>query len=71
MCTSMVTGDVDCPLELQRVHHLEHLIANHMSSGVVHDNDLDNEVIDISSDNSPVVGTKQKWIAKHIKTKPV
>ena len=70
MRTSMPTGDVDCPLEIQCAHQLEHLIANSVASGAVHDDDLDDEVIDISSDNSAAVGTKWKWVAKHIKMEP-
>jgi len=54
-----------------RDNHLEYLITNSVASGTVHDNDLeDNNVIDISSDNSPAVRTKWKWVMKHIKTEP-
>ena len=67
----MSTADVECPQEIQHAPHLEHLIMNSVASGVVHNNDLeDNNVIDISSDDSPAVRTKQKWVAKHIKTEP-
>jgi len=68
---SMLTGDADYHLESQHVHHLEHLISNHVASGTVWDDDLDNEVMDISSDNSPRVGTKWKWITNHIKMEPL
>jgi len=35
---------------------------------MVHDDELDDEVIDISSDDTCTVRTKWKWIAKHVKT---
>ena len=38
---------------------------------MVCDDDLNDEVIDISSDNSPTVRTKWKWIARHVKTEPL
>src|SRR5882724_3320918 len=66
----MPTGDAECPQEIQHVHHLEHLITNSVASGVVRDDDLEDTVIDISSDDIPAVGTKRKWVAKHIKTEP-
>ena len=66
----MPTGDAECPQEIQHAHQIEHLIANNVASGMVHNDELDNEVIDISSDNSPTVRTKRKWITKHVKTKP-
>ena len=66
----MPTGDAECPQEIQHAHHLEHLITNSVASSVVRDDDLEDTVIDISSDNIPAVRTKWKWVAKHIKTKP-
>ena len=68
---SMPTGDVECPQDIQHAHHLEHLIMNSLASGTVHEDDLeDNTVIDMSSDDSPAVRTKQKWVMRHIKTEP-
>src|SRR5882724_10231210 len=59
----MLTGDMECPQEIQCVHQIEHLIASSVASGAVCDNELDDKVIDISSDDSCTVGTKWKWIA--------
>ena len=66
----MPTGDAEWPQEIQHAIQIEHLIANSVASGAVCDDKLDDKVIDISSDNSPTVGTKWKWIAKHVKTEP-
>ena len=65
----MPTGDTECPKEIQHVHQIEHLIASSVASGMVCDNELDDKVINISSDDTCTVGTKQKWITKHVKTK--
>jgi len=64
----MLTGDMACPQEIQCTHQIEHLIASSVASGMVHDDELDDEVIDISSDDTCTVRTKWKWIAKHVKT---
>ncbi|KAF8512187.1 hypothetical protein JB92DRAFT_3143860 [Gautieria morchelliformis] len=52
VCTSKPTGSAECPLEVERAHAIEHLIKNRVASGVVRDEDLDDEVIEISSDDS-------------------
>ncbi|KAF8530765.1 hypothetical protein JB92DRAFT_2825497 [Gautieria morchelliformis] len=49
--TSKPTGSAECPLEVEP-HVIEHLINNRVDSGVVHDEVLDAEVIEISSDDS-------------------
>ena len=64
----MPTGDVECPQEIQHVHQIEHLIASSVASGMVHDDKLDDKVINICSDDTHAVGAKWKWIAKHVKT---
>ena len=39
-----------------------------MALGTVCDDDLDDEVIEISSDEKPkAIGPKRKWVAKHVK----
>ncbi|KAF8510398.1 hypothetical protein JB92DRAFT_2831591 [Gautieria morchelliformis] len=50
--TSKPTGSAECPLEVERAHTIEHLINNRVALGVVCDEDLDEEVIEISSDDS-------------------
>jgi len=63
----MLTGDVEFPQENQCAHQLKHLITNRVASDAVHDDDLDDKVINVSSHNSPTVGTKWKWITKYVK----
>jgi hypothetical protein len=67
--TSKPTGSAECPPEVEHVHTVEHLINNQVASGVIRDEDLDEEVIEISSDDSHKVKVKKepkKYVAQHI-----
>src|SRR5882672_2182120 len=55
--TSKLTGNAECPSEIEWAHRIEHLISNRVASGIVRDDDLNDEIIEISSasDMKPTV----------------
>jgi hypothetical protein len=55
--TTKPTGSAECPPEIERAHAIEHLMVNQVASGVVCDNDLDDEIIEISLDD---IGPKEE-----------
>ncbi|KAF8578192.1 hypothetical protein K439DRAFT_1621541 [Ramaria rubella] len=67
------TGHMECPCKVGCAHAIEHLISNWVASGVICDNDLDEEVIEISSDDvpqKPVAPKNQSYIVRHVKVEP-
>ncbi|KAF8514752.1 hypothetical protein JB92DRAFT_3158898 [Gautieria morchelliformis] len=68
---SKPTGNAECPPEIERAHAIEDMITTRVASGVVCDDDMDDEVINISSDDCPkVVLTMKTYVAKHVKVEP-
>jgi len=59
----MPTGDAEFPKESSVRITSSTRAPDHdsVASGTVRDNDLEDTVIDILSDNIPAVGTKRKW----------
>jgi hypothetical protein len=70
--TSKPTGSANCPPEVERAHAIEHMIGNRVTSGVVWDEDLNDEVIEISSDEHvPIKKEPATYIARHVAQDPL
>ncbi|KAF8498801.1 hypothetical protein JB92DRAFT_2834222 [Gautieria morchelliformis] len=60
---SKPTGNAECPPEIERAHAIEDMITTRVASGVVCDDDMGDEVINISSDDCPkVVPTMKTYV---------
>ncbi|KAF8495060.1 hypothetical protein JB92DRAFT_3126621 [Gautieria morchelliformis] len=61
----------ECPPEIEHVHAIEDAILTRMATGVLCDDDLDDEIISISSDDSgKLVQPTKSYVTRHVKIEP-
>ncbi|KAF8578714.1 hypothetical protein K439DRAFT_1621113 [Ramaria rubella] len=73
VCMTKPTDHTECLREVERAHAIEHLISNWVASGVICNDDLDEEVIENSLDDvpqKPAAPKSQSYIARHVKVEP-